>query len=589
MTDPIKNKPEPPSGPDKNSGKGANAGTSASAGAGEGAPPPAPPAEGHDFDQELRAIVKRSKRWSTVWIVPVIAFALAGWLVWEHYSAKGTLAQVRFETAESLTAGKTEVRCRSVRVGYVETVELTKDLHAVMVSLRIDPGSQKLLRPNTRFWVVRPRVSASAISGLGTLITGAYIEMDPGDGDEKLEIHHFTGLEAPPVTKSSVPGLRLVLSSENAGSLTAGSPIYFKGFEVGRVELRTFDIKEGRTKLDVFIREEYASLVYEGTCFWNTSGVDVTAGAQGFRIRTPSLQALVSGGASFAVPPDMPPGELAKNGTVFRLYPDEDAANDSVFKPTRRCLLFFDQSVRGLNKGAPVEFRGIPMGRVVDVSLKYSASGEARVPVLIELDLSVLRNASQAGANEDGLLADAVKHGLRAKLGTGSLLTGALFIDLDFVPNAPPMELTQVEDFDVIPTHSSGLVQLEAKITAILDKIEALHLDETLTKFGNAADAITTTVAEARGAISEAEKLLAREETQNLTAEMDHTLKEVRSSVSSLGPTGSVQGDLRRTLDELRLAIRSFKTLSDNVSDKPNSLIFGRENNGNPVPRAKRD
>jgi len=563
MRDPIKDKSAPTDPPDNDRDKDGK------------------PHEPH----EARAVVRRSRRWSTVWIVPLVAMALAGWLVFQHYSAQGTLVHVRFETAESITAGKTEVRCRSVRVGFVELVELSKDLLSVTTSIRIDPGSENLLRPGTRFWVVRPRVSASNISGLGTLVTGAYIEMDPGEGEN--EVHHFDGLEAPPVTGTSVPGLRLTLIAEDAGSLVAGSPIYFKGFEVGRVELRTFDLKDQRTRFDVFIREEYAGLVREGTCFWNTSGVDISAGAQGFKVRTPSLQAMVSGGATFAVPEDMPAGELATSGAVYPLYPDEDAAKNSIFRPTRRCLLFFDQSVRGLNKGAPVEFRGIRLGRVVDISLKYSGEGDTRVPVLIEVDLSVLRNASESKVKEDSLLSDAVSKGLRARLGTGSLLTGALFIDFDFIKDAPPAEMARIDEFDVLPTHSSGLVQMEAKVTAILDKIEALKLDETLAKFGNAADEIAVTVAEAKGAIAEAEKLLAKEETQGLTAEMDHTLREVRSSVTSLGPTGSVQGDLRRTLDELRAATRAFRILSDNVAEKPNSLIFGREKKGNPLPKAK--
>ena len=542
---------------------------------------------------EPRAVVRHRRRWSSVWVVPAVALALAGWLVWKHYHDKGPLAYVRFSTADSIEAGKTEVRCRSVRVGLVEKIELADDLQSVVAEVRIDPDSEDLLKRDSRFWVVRPRVSASTISGLSTLITGAYIELEPGDGP--APVNHFDGLEEPPVTSANVPGLRLTLVAEDAGSLTAGSPIYYRGFEVGRVERRTLDLENRRIRFDVFIDEDYASLVREGTCFWNTSGIDVTAGADGFKLSTPSFQAMVSGGASFAVPKGGTAGPLVTDGRVFNLFPDEDTARKSIFVPDHKCLLFFDQSVRGLTTGAPVEFRGIPLGRVVEISFRHSPPGDSRVPVVIEIDSDTLGKAVENIENPQEVLAECVRRGLRATLSTGSLLTGALYIDLDFAPDAAPAELTTFGEYEVIPTESSGFAQLQDKVNAILTKIEGLPLDETLHKFGNAADEIAITVKDVRGALDEAEaalaearKLLSREETQNLTAELDATLKEVRSSVESLGPNGAVQGDLSRTLDELRAALRAFKTLSDSIEEKPNSLLFGRERSGNSEPKARK-
>lgn len=534
-----------------------------------------------------RAAVRRNRRWSVVWVVPMLAAALAGWLVWQHYSGRGKLAWVRFNTADGIVAGSTEVRCRSVRVGTVENVELAPDLQSVVVALRVEPDAVRLLRKGTRFWVVRPRVSASGLSGLGTLITGAYVELDPGEGPE--EVTHFDGLEAPPVTKSSVPGLRLTLKAESGGSLGVDSPVYYRGFEVGRVELRAFDPAEKTTRFEVFIHEDYAGLVTENTVFWNNSGIDVSAGANGFRVRTPSFQAMLAGGASFDLPPGVPAGKPAEDGAVFRLYPDETAARDAVFKPAHRCLLLFNRTVRGLHKGAPVEFRGIPLGRVADVSLQYGVPGDPRVPVVIEIDPAILvGSVPDAPGEEDHVLERAVRRGLRARLGTASLLTGALFIDLDFVPEAPREELTRSGEFDVIPTHGSGLVQLEDKVNAILAKIEALPLEDLVTKFTSTAEEAAAAANEARAALAEARKLLARDATQSVTEELNATLGALRQSIASFGPSGAVQGDLRRTLDELRAALRSFKTLADTIEEKPNSLLFGRESSGDPVPKAKK-
>ena len=542
---------------------------------------------------EFHATIRRRRRISSVWFVPLIALFLAGWLIWKNYSDKGPLVTVRFETADSIKAGETEVRCRSVRVGVVEKVSLAQDIGSVHVELRFSPTAEDLLRKNTRFWVVRPRVSASDISGLGTLITGAYIELEPGTGTSGA--NHFTGLEEPPVTSANVPGLRLTLVAGDAGSLGVGAPMYYRGFEVGKVERRTLDPEARRIRYEVFIEEEYSNLVNTGTRFWNTSGIDVSAGADGFKFRTPSFQAMVIGGASFSVPKGVTPGEPVEDGSVFTLYEDESAARDASFDADRKALLFFDHSVRGLNRGAPVEFRGIPIGRVVDITFKYSPPGDSRVPVLIEFDTNTLRRATEEQTDGTLLLSEAVRKGLRAKLGTGSLLTGAMFIDFDFSPDAFPATLGKIGEFDVIPTQSSGFAQMEAKINAILAKVQALPLDDTLAKFGNAADETAKTVADARStltsiqeALDEMKKILGSDETQSVTKELNSTLAELRTSVESLGPSGAMQGDLRRTLDELRSALRSFDSLSRSLDEKPNSLLFGRDSSGNPTPKARR-
>ncbi|MCU0795132.1 MAG: MlaD family protein [Akkermansiaceae bacterium] len=543
---------------------------------------------------EYQPTIRKRRRISSVWLVPALAFLLAGWLIWKNNIDKGPLVTIRFDTAEGIASGKTEVRCRSVPVGMVERVTLTDSLQAD-VEVRVRPDYADLLRSDSRFWVVRPRVSTSNVSGLGTLITGAYLELDPGtlaSGQTR-----YIGLEEPPVTSSSVPGLRLTLVADDAGSLTVGSPIYHRGFEVGKVERRALSLKNRNVQFNVFIADRYASLVRKGTRFWNNSGIDLTASSEGFKFRTPSVQAIVTGGATFSTPEENLDSPPAGDGDFFTLYEDQTAAEDSHFEPDRRALLFFDQSVRGLTRGASVEFRGIQVGRVVEVSFKHSSPGDTRVPVLIEFDTrSLHRTKPLESGEEDRIdLAEAVHKGLRAKLASASLITGALFIDLDFDAESPPMELGKSGDFDVIPTVPGGFAKLEEKLNAILTKLEALPLDETLVKFGKAADETAATVAEARETLTaiettlaDAQKILGSDDTQNVTVELNKTLVELRQSIESLGPAGAVQGDLRLTLDELRSALRAFEKLSNSIDEEPNSLLFGRESSGDPIPRARR-
>lgn len=540
-------------------------------------------------------VERRRRRISSVWLVPIVALGLASWLLWKNRTDQGPLATVTFETAEGLAAGKSEVRCRSVRVGVVETIRLDPNLEGVGVDLRLDKSYDHLLRADSRFWVVRPRVSASSITGLGTLISGAYIELEPGESEVVRGKARYEGLETPPTTASNVPGLRLTLEADHGGSLSVGAPIYYRDFAVGKVEERILDTESQKIRFSVFINEEYASLVRANSRFWNTSGIDVSAGVDGFRFRTPSIQAIVTGGAGFFTPEDVPDAPPAPDGNHFVLHEDEESARQAEFVPDTRALLLFDQSVRGLRRGAPVEFRGIPFGKVVEVSFELGPRGDPRVPVLVDLDLAALRRTAKLPGGDDDVLQldEAVANGLRASLATGSLLTGALYVELDLRPDEPLEPLAAVGGFPVIPTVTSGLVQLEAQVNDLLTKIETLPLEDTLMKFGNAADETATTLADSRDSLDELRQTLAdvrgylaADATRELPENLNETLAELRQSVESLGPKGAVQGDLRRTLDELRASLRAFTTLSNSVEEEPNSLIFGRKQAKDPVPRA---
>jgi paraquat-inducible protein B len=540
---------------------------------------------------------RAAHRWHVVWVVPLVALLLGIWLIYRNFAAQGPVVTVRFETADGISAGKTEVRCRSVKVGTVRRVKLATDLRSVLTYLEFEPDAERLLRKGTHFWVVRPRFSVTGFSGAETLITGAYIELDPGPPDA-ARASSFQGLETPSATNRSVPGRRLTLIAEEAGSLAAGSPVYFRGFEVGRIEERDLGEDGRKVIYNAFIREEYSSFVTQNTRFWNNSGIDISAGADGLKLHTPSFQAMLSGGVSFGVIEGDDPGQAVTDGMTFTLYHDEDAARNSSFNPTLKFVLLFDQSVRGLTEKAPVEFRGIKIGRVAGMSFDLlPAAGDMRIPVLIEIDPTLMRSetAQKILTPDSDFLQEAVSHGLRAALKTGSLITGAMFVDLDYYADAVPAQLGKTGEFTTIPTVSAGFAQLEAKLTAILDKIQALPIDKTMAEIAAAAAEAKITMADSRSTLKEIEvtaaaarKTLEDPEFRKLPAELRKTLDELQKSVANVGPDGAVQGDLLRTLDELRAALRALKAMTTTIDEKPNSLLFGRESSGNPTPKAPR-
>lgn len=521
-----------------------------------------------------------------VWVVPILAVLIGGWLLIKNFGSSGHQIIIRFETAEGIAAGKTELKCRSVTVGKVSKIELSDDLQSVLVYCDLNSGSEDLLRGGTRFWVVKPRVTAADVSGLGTLLTGAYIELDPGNGDKGGK--NWDGLETPPATSRTIPGRRLTLVSEEARSLIVGSPVYYRGFEVGRVESRFLNLEKRQIEYEVFIEEKYQNLVTRNTRFWNTSGIDISAGVDGFKVRTPSFQSMVSGGVSFAVPEGLSAGDLVEDGAVFDLHRDADSAASSTFNPSLQLLLLFDQSVRGLSKNAPVEYRGIIIGRVRNISFDYVPElDNQRVPVLVEIDPSLLRASRLEDAKEEkNQLAEAVRKGLRATLKTGSLLTGAMYVDFDYYPDEYQEDLVYQGELPVVPTMYSGFAQLEVKLASILEKIDKLPLENAVNQFATTAEESRVVLKELGLVAKSARETMENPEFKDLPGELKKTIAELEKSIVSLGPDGAVQGDLLRTLDEFRAAMRSMEALSDTIKEKPNSIFFGKDYSKDPLPKS---
>lgn len=544
---------------------------------------------------------KATRSLSLVWTVPIVAVLLGGWLVLRHIQSQGPLIEVQFGTAEGVLAGKTEVRSRSVKVGMVEEVSLSEDFKGVVVKIRLDPSSADLARTDSGFWVVRPRVTGAGITGLGTIISGAYIELDPGE--KSATARAFRGLEEPPVTPSGVPGLRLNLQAAARGQADVGSPILFEGNAVGRIERRRFNPETKEVEFRVFISDDYSALVTENVRFWHESGVEVTAGAEGFKLNLPSLETLVGGGIAFAVPEGVEPGKQTEDDSHFVLYGTRDKASESMFRSGGEFLLLFDQSVRGLAEGAKVEFRGLQVGRVAGISFEYADQADSRrVPVLVQLNQMLIEKQFPTAMRDEGGegISKAVAVGLRGALRPSNLLTGQLFVELDFYDDIPASPIVTLGDYAVLPTVETGLARLEEQIAAVLSKFEGLPLEESLAKLDVAVDQSSKTleaaekafarsesaIVEARDSLQAVRKVLENPEFSKLPGEVRETLTALRGSLEGVGPKSSIYGDLRRTMDELRGAARSIERVANTIEEKPNSLVFGKGLKREVIPRA---
>lgn len=518
---------------------------------------------------EPQAQIARTRRIPAIWLVPIVAGLLGIWMVVYAAMSEGPDIDITFSTAEGIEAGKTKVKARNVQVGLVEEVQLNEDLESVTIHVQLDPQADALLRTDTRFWVVRPRIGAGGISGLGTLLSGAYIELEPGSG-ESTKQRRFKGLDDVPVTPVDAPGLNLYLLADRAGSVGAGDPILYRGFPVGKIEETNFDAAARQVRHRAFIIEPYGQLVDQATRFWNASGVALDASASGVRLEIGSLQSLLSGGVAFDVPEGFTPAGPVEDGVEYFLY---DRYQDTLEKRIEGSLEYvveFAQSVRGLVPGAPVEYRGIRVGSVqrimIEEMLRISRaeSGNiAEIPVLITVEPARLSGDDSLEGLETtrrNIRRD-VEAGIRASLQTGNLLTGSLFVSLDY--HDEPGEMGEFAGYTTLPTVSSGLGRIERQISGLLTKINSLPLDDT--------------VRELNGTLNELRRLVASEEFGALPGSLNRTLRELESTLESIAPES-------RTINELNRTLQSLDSLLRTLDEKPNSLIFKKPVRPDPEP-----
>ena len=549
-------------------------------------------------------VIRRRRGLPLVWLVPLVAALVGGWLAWKTLSERGPTITITFDTAEGLEPGKTRVRYRDVDVGTMEGVAVSPDLSNVVVTVRMVKGAASYLNRSTNFWVVKPRLSFGGVSGLGTLVSGAYIGMDPGRANGEA-VTAFRGLEEPPLIRSSAPGRRFALRADRLGGLGPGAPIYYRGIQVGEVVGYEFSQDWQSLTIPVFIHAPYDRIVRPNTRFWNASGLSVSIGPDGPTVALESLQSLVTGGVSFETPGLGGPsdrGEIAAEGTDFPLYESRNAASNARFTRRVPFLVHFDGSVRGLHPGSVVEFRGIRVGEVTDIRLDVDpATGEARIPVTLNIEPE--RLGSDLPAAHDTEIAYArmkvlVEQGLRAQLRTGNLLTGELIVTLDLFPDAPKETLITGGAYPELPSQPNVLDTATRTATDLMNELARAPIAETVTELRSTiqkAGALLGSPEVAQAVVSLSRSLAELEKTtQVLGTEGGPTIRALRdvaentsrlvrqaeqtlSSTDSLvNTTKPVANDLQSLVRELTAAARSIRGLTDYLERHPEALIRGK-------------
>ncbi len=522
-----------------------------------------------------------------IWLVPMMA-AVVGVILLVHARLQsGPVITISFQSAEGLVEGKTPVKYKSVTIGKVDKIRLGTDREHVIVAVTLDKSASSFATTDTRFWIVRPRIGPSGISGITTLLSGAYIAADVGKSSKTRK--RFKGLALPPAVTHGSRGRSFVLHAKDLGSLDVGAPVYYRHIKVGQVTSYQIDNDGSGVTLRIFVTSPNDRFVTDRTRFWNASGLDVSVGANGVKLKAQSLVTIVAGGVAFQGSPGGHKSAPARENAKFYLFADKSTAMRPLSGVPYYICLRFKQALRGLSVGAPVDFLGVEIGKVISIRLDYDGKTQ-NFPLLVNAvvyprrlgqsndKLVNLARVHGEKADFPHIMTRLVGRGLRAQARTGNLLTGKLYIALDFLsdvgkkyadPNVQPLE---------IPTVSGSFNKVQQQLAEIVSSVRKIpfarigrHLDRVLVD-------VDVTLKHVDG---------------SLLPQMQQTLKGAQSTLDSasqiLASDSPLQQNLVATLSELRRAARSLSMLGNYLSVYPEALIRGRRSDPvlPVVPKAK--
>jgi len=542
-----------------------------------------------------RATTRRSRRISVIWIIPLVAVAIGGWLAWDTWSKEGPTIRISFDSGEGLQPGQSQLKFRDIVFGTVKSLELAPDHTHVVVTVATTHEAKPLLTDQTVFWVVKPRLFAGNVSGLETLLSGSYIGMMPGKAGGKVQ-HKFVGQEDPPILQENIPGHTFLLKAERLGSISVGSPVFFRDLSVG--EVLGWDIADMAEYVTIraFVRAPYDSYVHDETRFWNASGVSVKLAGAGVEVQMESLKALLLGGIAF----DTPEAEIHTAATaenhVFPLFRDRDRAEAASYTRKIPLVSYFPGSVSGLARGSEVTMHGLVIGRVTDVRLAYDADKDIVVaPVRYEVEPERVVGVGVRVYKTDAESVEALlKAGLRASLQSASLITGQQVVALDFVTDAPPATLTKEgEDFVLPTTEGGGFAGLASSANDLLNKVSTIPFDQIGKSLGGILKSVNDAtqgpqlkkaLTDLSAMIASAQAMMQRLDTKQLpqlTADLEKTLTSANKLVLSLdsgyGDNTKFNRDLDRLMAQTTDAVRSIRALTDLLARHPEALIKGRQ------------
>jgi len=567
-----------------------------------------------DFTNIPQAEIVQNKRarLSIVWIIPILVAAVGIGIAVQQHLNEGPTIRIAFLSAEGVEAGKTSIKYKEIEIGKVTGVNLSRDFSRILVTAKMEKSAEGLIVKDARFWIVKPRVTLSGVSGIGTLLSGNYIRFEPGKSRETG--HDFVGLDTPPPATSGLPGREFVLRSDTLGSLGIGSPVYYRRLNVGQVI--SYGLAEDGTSvyIRIFLNAPFDRFVTSNTRFWEASGIDLSVGASGLSVQTESLLSLLVGGIAFETPASPAGNNAVADNAVFPLSSDRATALSPREIDAERYALYFRGSLRGLSVGAPVDFLGLPVGEVTGIFLAY-APGERSIRTRVEIVTYPHRllappgkpdatagKSTPIGEGRAFMQRQVAERGLRAQLRSASLISGSLYVALDYFPDAPKAKIDWKPTPPGFPVVPGEMENLQASLGRVLGKLDRVPVEEIGNDARKAIAALDRTLVRLEGetlpearksletldrTLQSANRTLERVDGE-IVPEAKKTLEDLRRAIASadrvlsnsddafLKPDAPGRQDLRDALREIARAARAVRALADYLERNPNALIRGK-------------
>ncbi|MFT5759939.1 MAG: paraquat-inducible protein B [Alteromonadaceae bacterium] len=527
------------------------------------------------------AMIKSVSKISSIWLIPLVALAIGSWMILDTWQQQGPLITIEFSTAQGININETLVKLRDMPIGKVVDVKLNNALNGIIITARLDKKASALLTSDSQFWVVKPRISFGNISGLSTILSGAYIELSPGS--DLTLASSFKGHENPPLTPFGTPGLHVTLDSNSDHAFDIGDPVLYRGNKVGRIEYVHFNSDKGKLYYNVFIDAPYDELITTNTRFWEVKGIEVDISAEGVKFNTGTLETLLSGGVAFDVPSYLSKGEVITERAYFSIYPNKEKVNERLYNVGQNYMVLFSQTIRGLKPGAVVEYKGIKIGEVVRTDIDYPEvndflSKQTLLPVMIKITPGRLGLQD----NEMGVykshqdMKKWISQGLHAVLNIDNLLTGNMYIELKY-HNIVHNEAKTYGDLLLIPTADSELKQLFTRISNIVNTLDDLPFKNVLDSANMALNTMSNAMKNFDSASVEVATLLKDPQSQTLIAQLNQTLISVEHLTRSYTDGSKTNQQLNYLLQTIEHTVKALTPLLIQLKMQPNSLIFSGE------------
>lgn len=530
-----------------------------------------------ESDAEAKILPLRSI--SNIWLVPIVAVLIGAWMMYQHVSSLGPLITIEFETAEGIEAGKTKIKTRHVDIGEVESISLNNTSDGVIVTARMAPDAAKLLVADTVFYLVSPKITHAGVSGLSTILSGVHIEMDAGILDKPQE--HYTALYDPPVTDRSTPGLHITLNSNDQFAYAKGDPIIYKGLTVGQFEDIYFNFDERVVYYNAFIKAPYHQLITSNTRFWDVSGLQIDLNADGLSVNTGNIQTLLTNGVTFGVPDGMPVGDRISKREYFDIYPDYEAADNERYKETVEYVVEVSNTIRGLQVGAPVEYRGVLVGHVLSTNILEPDSKELfdedlKIPVLIGMQ------PGRVGLPDDSNGAEVmdaqnrlwIQQGMKAQLKTGNLLTGSQFIELQHYPDEQAGEISYYNGIPTIPTTVNEFAQITDKAERFLENLNSIPMDQLSDNTNVLLQELAQTARELQQTSQSIDAFINGRDQQAIAVKLNQALHNIALMTRDFSAGSKSYEQLNQSLKTLNGVMFELQPVLNQLKNRPNSLLF---------------